>query len=301
MVNQPVYAWVVDGVNAAYVAAQLTRRAIAHVNGAPSLEEDGYLYHFTSAAGLRGILASGELWLSDYRDLKDDAEVRDGLTVAKATFDTFVPNVHGYTRAILRRLVDSPLVGEVYVACFCMLKDAPYHWSEYAADSSGGALVIEPLGFERLIVSDPFAIQFSRIAYVWDVKAGLFAHLAVWLDELIRFDVEREVFDADAYQREMAQIFGDLLPMCKDVSFFREHEVRLVVSPASSRFGLGSRLSARRQNGRRYVTTRDVLGGFKLPIEKVLLGPMFAADARDLNIEASKLEQMRSSGPAALR
>jgi hypothetical protein len=291
VVDQPVYAWVVDGVNAAYVAAQLARRAIAQVNGAPSLAEDGYLYHFTSAAGLRGILASGELWLTDYRDFIDDAEIRDGLTVAKATFDTFAPDVHSYTREIFRRLVGSPLAGEVYVACFCMLKDAPYHWSAYAADSSGGALVMDPLGFERLIASDPFAIQFSRVAYVWDVKAGLFAHLAVWLDELIRFDVEREVFDADAYLREMAQIFGELLPMCKDVSFFREHEVRLVASPASSRFGLGSRLRARRQNGRRHVTTRDVLGDFSLPIEKVLLGPMFAADVRSLNIEKSKLEQ----------
>jgi hypothetical protein len=294
VVDQPVYAWIIDGVNAAHVAAQLTRRAIAQVNGAPSLAEDGYLYHFTSAAGLQGILASGELWLTDYRDFKDDAEIRDGLAVAKAILDTFSPDVHNHTREILRRLVGSPLAGEVYVACFCMLKDAPYHWSEHAAESSGAALVIDPLGFEPLIASDPFAIQFSRVAYVWDVKAGLFAHLAVWFDELIRFDVARKVFDAEACQREMAQIFSELLPMCKDVSFFREHEVRLVVSPACSKFGLASRLYARRQNGRRYVTTRDVLGDFNLPIERVLLGPMFAEDIRSLNVETSKLEQLRA-------
>ena len=283
-VDAPVHAWVIDGVNAAHVVAQLTRRAIAELNGAASLADDGSMYHFTSAVGARGILKSAELWLTDYRDLRDGAEVRDGQQVARATFEDLRAELHSETSRLLDGLVAAPLPDGVYVACFCMLQQSPYHWQEYASDSAGAALVLNPVGFETLLESDPFAVQLTRVAYTWDVKAGLFAHLAIWLDELLRFDIARNTFDENAYSRELTQIFGELLPMCKDVSFFREHEIRLFASPALSRFGLASRLTVRDMNGRRYISTSQILPEFALPVEKVLLGPNFEGDGRDLGV-----------------
>lgn len=292
IVGQPVYAWIIDGVSAADRASQLTRRAIAQVNGAPSVADDGFLYHFTTEPALRSILTTDELWLTDYRDFSDKQEIQEGQTVADATFRHLEPELSVETKRILATLVNAPLSEGVYVACFSMLKDSPHHWTEYAKDASGGALVMNPLSFGPLLARDPFAIQFTRVAYAWDVKAGLFASLAVWLEELVYFDKKRGLFDENVYADEMTQIFSELLPMCKDVSFLREHEVRLVVTPAQAKSDLAANLYVRSIPGRRYITTRGVLPGFSLPIEKVVLGPSFAGDRTTLNVAPVKLEQM---------
>jgi len=287
--GEPTYAWIIDGVTAAYVAAQFTRRAMAQVNGAHSVADDGFMYHFTDETGLRGILASGELWLTDYRDLRDEQEIRDGQQVAKATFDALRPDLQRETNSLLDTLLAAPLPSGVYVSCFCVMRASSYHWSEFAADSSGAVLEMDPLGFEQLLACDPFAIQFTRVAYIWDVKAGLFAHLATWLEELVSFDLARGLFARDIYLREMTQIFGELLPMCKDVSLFREREIRVIVTPAQSKTDLASKLAVRQTNERRYITTRDVLPSFALPIKSVLLGPKFTGDISKLAIDGLKV------------
>jgi len=286
------YAWVIDGATAAHIAAQFTRRAMAQMNGAWSAADDGFMYHFTDAAGIRGILESGELWLTDYRDLPDESEIRDGQHVAKATFDSLRSDFHTETNKLLDSMVNAPLPEGVYVSCFSMARESAYHWSEFAADSSGAAIALDSLGFERFLESDPFAIQFTRVAYIWDVKAGLFAHLATWLEELVSFDLARGVFDRDAYEREMTQIFGELLPTCKDVSFLREHEIRLVVAPARSKTDLASKLNVWQVNGRRHITTRDVLPELVLPIQRVLLGPKFSGDISKLKMDASRVQRL---------
>ena len=290
----PLYAWVFDGVPAANIMAQFTRRAVALMNGAWSVAEDEFLYHFTNTEALRSILDSDELWLTDYHDFADESEIRDGLAVAGATFEHLRPELSVETIRMLDALVTTPLPENAfYVACFSMLKISPHHWKEYAKDESGAALVFDPLDFETLLATDPFAVQFSRAAYTWDVKAGLFAHLAIWLEELIRFDLGRGMFDLNDYVREAAQIFMELLPMCKDVSFLREHEVRLVAAPARARSDLAARLSVHTtQGGRRYVTTAEILPGFSLPIRKILLGPQFTSDLDGLNFDRSKLERV---------
>jgi hypothetical protein len=142
----PSYAWVVNGFPAAHIAAQLGRQAILDVNVAPTVEDDGYLYHFTSAEGLAGILGSRELWLTDYRDLVDKREIRDGLTVAAATFGC-APGLDNATRELLYSLVDSSSQEQTYIGCFCMLPESPHHWHEYAKDSTGGALMFDPVQF----------------------------------------------------------------------------------------------------------------------------------------------------------
>jgi hypothetical protein len=277
----PTYAWIIDGVPAAYIAAQLARRAILEVNVAPTVDDDGYLYHFTSAEGLAGILRSRELWLTDYRDFIDKSEIRHGLAVAKATFSQ-TPALDDATRELLYKLVETPSQAEVYVGCFCMLAESPHHWQEYAKDSTGGALMLDPLQLQPFIESDPFAIQFTRVAYSWDSKERLFSEMARRLDALVRFDLSRDLFDRDSYMREMTQLFAELVSMCKDVSYLSEHELRIVVTPARSRVGLAKRLTARSFNGRRYITTRDVLNDFDLPIEEVIVGDNFSGDPASL-------------------
>ncbi len=261
------------------------------MNAAPLPDEDAYLYHFTSAMAAQKILEGADLWMTDYRDFRDTEEIAHGLDVARATFAVLNGALHPTTRELLQTVVDAPLPAGVYVTCFCMLRDSPYHWQEYASDGTGAALVIDPLGFDDFLLAvDPFTIYFGRVAYTWDAKASLFTAMANYLDALVRLDMSRGVFDRARYVREMTQLLAELLPMCKDISFLREHEMRIIFSPHRARL-LPSVPAERMANGRRYVTMRDVLPQFRVPVERVIVGPRFADDLAALPIESTKIHR----------
>ena len=286
----PVYAWMIAGKTTAHTAAQLARRTILALNGKPTREDDGYLYHFTSEASVRKILESRDFWMTDYRDFPDQGEIRHGVEVARATFKGLAAELHEATRDLLDAIVTAPLPEGVYVTCFCMLRESPYHWQEYAKDGSGAALVIDPAGFDTFLSVDQFTVQFTRVAYTWDDKALLFTAMARHFDAVIRFDIERSTFLRASYLREMMQMFAELLPMCKDVSFLREHEMRIVFSPQQARIAKVS-VPAREFNGRRYVTMRDVVNQFRLPVSQLILGPSFAGDPTGFAIPREKIRR----------
>lgn len=179
-------------------------------------------------------------------------------------------------------MLEDPLDSPTYVVCFCWQGESTYHWQEYARDETGGAIVLDPLGIGTLLETDIFGVQLTRVAYTWDSKELLFRQMMWWLDTFVRFDNGRRVFDQRFYLRELRQMFGELLPICKDVSFLKEHEMRIIVSPSLSRQGLDDRVQARQFRGRRYITTRDIDHDLELPITEVIVGDRFAGDASSL-------------------
>lgn len=287
--DSPLYSWVVAGVTTAHAAAQLTRRAIMSMHATPTLHEDGFLYHFTSATAAQKILESADLWMTDYRDFADRRELRDGLDIARVALQALYPCLHEATVSLIESLLENALPENVYVTCFCMLRDSTYHWREYAADGTGAALVIDPDFLDDILV-DPFILQFTRVAYTWDEKARLFAAMVRGTDALIRFDISRGTFAPAVYFREIRQVFGELLTMCKDVSFLKEHEIRIVFSPNQARAGPRV-VPVRSFNGRRYVTMRDALPEFRLPVHEVIVGPDYANPTTALPVAPSKIRR----------
>jgi hypothetical protein len=278
----PIYSWAIDTISSAYTFPQFARRSILNLHAEDLPDESGDFYHFTSADGLRGILASGELWLTDYRDFADKEEIRNGLSLLNTVIANPPLQLHPTTRMLLDALLDDPLDEPIYVVCFCWLAESPHHWQEYARDETGGAIVLDPFGFRSLLEADIFGIQLVRVAYTWDSKEPLFREMAWWLDKLVRFDIQRRVFDRRSYLRELRQLLGEMLPMCKDVSFLKEHEMRIIVSPALSRQGLNDHLPTRELHGRRYITTRDICPNWRLPVTEVIVGDRFEGDPASL-------------------
>lgn len=277
-----IYGWAISGVAAAFLISQFARRSILRVNAETLFDDDGYLYHFTSADGLSAIVSSGELWLADYRDFSDKDELRLGLSLATAVFDERRHQLHPTTCALLDAVLEDPLDSPTYVACFCWFGESPYHWQEFARDETGGAIVLDPIGLGPLLETDVFGIQLTRVAYTWDAKELLFRDMVWWLDNVVRFDVQRRTFDRRSYVRELRQLLGETLPICKDVSFLKEREMRIVVSPRLSRQGLDDRLKVREFGGRRYISTRDIRPDWELPITEVIIGDRFAGDPASL-------------------
>jgi hypothetical protein len=113
------------------------------------------LYHYTDAAGLLGIVQSGQLWASHAAFLNDSTEI------------SYVKRVLDRARGELTGQYDQPLVGEflrqvdelfqrlvvskydVYLVCFCENGDQLSQWRGYP--STGGGYAI---GFHRAVIAD---------------------------------------------------------------------------------------------------------------------------------------------------
>lgn len=274
--DEPLYAWVVEGKSARHCVSSLARRFVFQVNGMPVANSDGLLYHFTSHTALQSVLRSGELWLTDYRRLNDANEIHHALSVARETFAEFNDELSPQSQSLLRSAIDAPIPGAFFVACFSLLRDSPTHWCEFAARGEGVAIGFEPLGFLRLAATDARAITLTRVAYESTIKKGLFLSMAVLLDEVLRLDQERGLYDRHEYQAELQRFLPELLPLCKEDAFELEHEVRLLVIPELSMTGVAAEVPIRQRCTDRsieFIGTRDLLRDFVLPIAKVVVGP----------------------------
>lgn len=102
------------------------------------------LYHFTDAAGLKGIVQSGSLWFSDVRYLNDMSEVSHGVGVVSEIVKKKIKRSSniGQIQQMLEQVVDYLKPGtaqgfdiDFYTASFCTTGDLLSQWREYA----GGA------------------------------------------------------------------------------------------------------------------------------------------------------------------
>ena len=55
-----------------------------------NLEERSILYHYTTLAGLRGILSSRALWYTHIYSLNDPAEIQYGLNIVRGVLDELI-------------------------------------------------------------------------------------------------------------------------------------------------------------------------------------------------------------------
>ncbi len=99
-----------------------------------------HLYHYSSMGGIRGILESHELWLSDIRWMND----RHDGTYWTEVFSKILgrKSVPEFVRERFQRH-DGVGIGEAwftYVACFSPTSDLKYQWREYANQGAGGAI-----------------------------------------------------------------------------------------------------------------------------------------------------------------
>jgi hypothetical protein len=107
----------------------------------PSLREaTGSVFHYTSAAGLLGIVESGCLWASEASSLNDLAEVRRGWEVVRAWLDQRKSTSKGAD--LLADLAENPLQEkhEVFVLSASTAADDANQWRLYAQNGRGYAV-----------------------------------------------------------------------------------------------------------------------------------------------------------------
>ncbi|WP_434042996.1 MULTISPECIES: DUF2971 domain-containing protein [Sorangium] len=116
------------------------------------------IYHYTTIAGLIGILGRRELWASDCRFLNDGAELSYARELFFAEVDKFdLPQLEDGGYRVAWRTRESSYV---FVACFCEEGDLLSQWRGYGADH-GYALGFDVESLRRLGLGDLAPIQYG--------------------------------------------------------------------------------------------------------------------------------------------
>lgn len=134
----------------------------------------GYLWHYTDARGLIGIVESGQLWMTNVYYLNDASELNYARTLIavvldekqRATTDILVKNL---LERVEIGLGASDLIFLPHVACFCEEGDLLSQWRAYADGGGGYALGFHP----EDLTKDRSFLQLRQVIYDETKQRGL--------------------------------------------------------------------------------------------------------------------------------
>lgn len=106
------------------------------------------LFHYTSSAGLKGIVESGRLRLSDIFGLNDPSEMRHGVQYALNALQRAAANGHKGAQLFAWRFSEQlggklEKISRQFVACFSPSGDDLGQWRAYADNGKGFALGLD--------------------------------------------------------------------------------------------------------------------------------------------------------------
>ena len=235
------------------------------------------LFHYTSGAGLIGILESRSIWATNIRFLNDSTEydfavglarrvIQERIDKARNKFEVAVASV------LQERLTTDP-AADVYVTSFSENADQLSQWRAYSPPTGGYALGFRAKSLLEPALSNP---SFFLTPCIYDSLSQeklirkLFDDVLVFAEESHNAGLTH-----DRVFREAFKLFGRLIPLAapaiKHPSFVEEQEWRLVRLPASFDFEL-----PQIREGRSMLIPYHRHSFPKpenMPIEEVVVGP----------------------------
>jgi hypothetical protein len=262
----------IDDPSAWFVARYLARMAVA-----PDLPVPDTLYHYTSYAGLDGILKHHKLWATDARALNDSTERHFAHDQLRALFRQLVAR-HGMEIQPLLDAADAYMqdleAGGAFVISFSESSDSLGMWERYADRGSGYALGFRTDDIQRIAYG---AYEyFVKVAYGDD----FFSHpLVRAFDETCTDFLSRPNIDPSA-GIALGAFVATAYAAPKHPAFSDEREWRALLCFPEAEY-LSKRVSFRQgiDGIRPYlqVGMKGVLGDeaakVQLPICKVIVGP----------------------------
>lgn len=121
----------------------------------------GKVYHYVNEVGLRGILGSGALWMSDYTKMRDSAEIRFGVDEGIAILREEVQR--NYPRSLIHGLfLDNvtAVIGKglnhyfgAYILSTSLEPDSLTQWERYADTGAGYCLEFESSDLDQAFIA----------------------------------------------------------------------------------------------------------------------------------------------------
>jgi Protein of unknown function (DUF2971) len=199
------------------------------------------MYHYTTQAGLLGIIGTSELWATKIHYLNDSTEFSLALKLAEETItqgwgmmdlvgDAVSLSPRQRLARRIWRAIDRIAKVNVFVACFCESPDLLSQWRGYSQSSYGYSVGFNGQALLGHIAHFDFRFTFGRCIYKDEVHRQI-------VQETIDSSLDRATEEAegdDAIERDF------LLAMIGCGAFFKHHafeveeEWRLVSSPIRS-------------------------------------------------------------------
>jgi hypothetical protein len=120
-------------------------------------EYPDYLWHYTSIAGIKGLLSEGKLWFSDAAFLNDSTELSYAVDVAEEVIkqrigdENVEPLVREYLESFLAKIKGDRehrqafgFTNPAFVACFCKEGDSLHLWRAYTGNGRGYSIGFFP-------------------------------------------------------------------------------------------------------------------------------------------------------------
>ncbi|MFM1908249.1 MAG: hypothetical protein RLZZ591_1926 [Pseudomonadota bacterium] len=203
------------------------------------------LFHYTSSAGMRGILESSRLWATNYRFLNDATEVAYG----NALFESIVQGrLASSSNDVVSEFLGRTLhtanafdgMFDCYIACFCEREDLLNQWRVYAGAGGGYALGFEAKEIGRrwgeLHPTQDFVLR--KVVYDADVQKRLISEVLELAERILSEETQStSVADANTLIGRCCHFVrsevADYLFNFKHPAFKVEEEWRLchIVSP----------------------------------------------------------------------
>ena len=193
------------------------------------------LYHYTSLDGLKGMLGTNQVWITDVAYLNDSQEMQLAAQLIEESLNVAADGQTDLCKELLRRSRVSGSTVDAgagyYVACFCESRDLLSQWRAYGAQGGGYAV-----GFSACEMAIEGVVNLRKVIYsperqrelVQKVIAGVldaFAHVSA--------GKTREQLDGDHTFPSFAQILAshlrEFLVTFKHDTFSDEKEWRIVL------------------------------------------------------------------------
>ncbi|PNY79412.1 DUF2971 domain-containing protein [Deinococcus koreensis] len=241
-------------------------------------KDSASVFHYTTAAGLKGIVETNSLWATSANFLNDKEEIVHGIKEKNRVVDEILeqprtdPTYKEFV-ASLKSDEDDESANSTYLICFTNNGDQLSQWRGYGSTSVGFCIEfdIDKLGefFNSAQRANMIILNiFDNVMYSRPEKSALLRNIIQeYYDKLIEFGVSEDA----TCSNHCLRFLSDYLGLLKNYNFREESEVR-------ASFGildfLGHEgLSYRVQNGifvpHLILKSEDL----KLPIKSIRVGP----------------------------
>ena len=250
-----------------------------------------YLYHYTNAQGLLGMLQSKSIWATNSRFMNDPTEIGYATRLVREVVEQSellkgnAPWVKRLRDWVNGFLVDYEQGAKVYIACFCPEGDLLSQWRGYGAVGGGYALgfVGRHIGAQELTSLDKPEPILRKVIYDRRTQQGL---VRDWLEGVFRVEQELRKHPGQlaAQQRSFQLLFAfsmflsECMNCFKDPAYWEEQEWRII---QFGRVGDREVIKAAFRPGRTHIVPYTALdfsqgkGPYqgKLPLRLICYGP----------------------------
>lgn len=286
-------------------------RSVLDILGSNGASSPGVLYHYTSAEGLRGILSSRALWMTDIRYMNDLSELQYATDRLASRLDARLAK--GDLGAASKEFIESCRRNlgargpgqSVFSVSFCEESNLLSQWRAYRGQGGGYALGIDFVHIIRLL-DKPCVLR--KIIYDQAVQDQMLDDaLESFVSVVEQLDIEIPL-DVDGRRAVggVASVFSDssqqLLFSFKHPGFAEEHEWRLTYAENNHpRYNRGTPVPEIRTFEGNIIpyrivslnpaieASKDDAAGIRFPIVEVKVGPTINAGLNRQSISQALL------------